>query len=240
MAIHIDDDDGAKDYYFEKDNPVPFSTMGSDSIFPLTFSCWCKPDAINDHDGVISIGNASSTAPVVSLNLRASGYATAEVKVSAGTSWAQGPRQYQAEVWQHFCAVFASSTSRYMYQDGTAGSEQTTSRDIDGDNATKLSIGEYASTWNRELNGHIADCAIWNVALTASEIATLADGYTAIQVRPDSLVSYYPLVRDYLDVMGNNLLTFDSDASATEPTFSEHTRIIEDVPMPMRGAWGGI
>ena len=240
MALHIDDDDGAKDYYLYKDNPTPFYGVGSTSIFPLTMSGWCKPDAINDHDAIMSIGNASGTYPVASLNLRANGYAIADVRGDRVNSESASGSQYSAGEWQHFCAVFASSTSRTVYMDGVAGTEATTDVDISISNATRLSIGEYASTWNREMNGHVADCAIWNVALTASEIAILADGYTAIQVRPESLVSYYPLVRDYLDVMGKNTLAFGTDASATEATFSDHTRIIEDAPMPMRGAWGGI
>ena len=68
----------------------------------------------------------------------------------------------------------------------------------------------------------------------------MADGYTAIQVRPQDLISYYPLVNDYLDVKGRNTLAFGTDASATEATFSDHTRIIEDSPVTSRSAWGGI
>jgi len=240
MALHIDDDDGAKDYYLYKDDPTPFSDLGTSSIFPLTLSGWCKPDAIDDHDAIISIGNSATTYPVASLNLRANGYAIADVKSRGVNAEASSASQYSADEWQHFCAVFTSNTSRILYMDGVAGTESTTTADVIGSNSNRLSIGEYATTWNREMNGHVADCAIWNVALTASEVAILAKGYTAIQVRPESLVSYYPLVSDFLDVMGENLLSFGTDASATGPTYSAHTRIIEDAPVMSRSAWGGI
>lgn len=241
MALHIDDDDGAKDYFLYKDDPTPFSDAGlATSIFPLTMSGWCKPDAINDHDAIMSIGNSSGTAPVASLNLKADGYATAESKSGVVTAISATGSQYTAGDWQHFCAVFSSATSRLVYMDGVAGTENTNDVDLTGGDTNKLTIGEYASTWNREMNGHLADCALWNVALSAAEVLILAKGYTAIQVRPESLVSYYPLVSDYLDVMGENLLTFGTDASATAPTFSDHTRIIEDAPVTSRSAWGGI
>ena len=45
-------------------------------------------------------------------------------------------------------------------------------------------------------NGRIAEVGIWNVALTAEEIASLAKGMTCDKVRPQSLVFYAPLVRN--------------------------------------------
>ena len=240
MALFIDDSDSTTDYYYYKEDPVPFSDLGLSSIFPLTMSGWCKPIAINDHDAIMSIGDDTSTFGVASLNLRSTGYATAEVLKRGGSAMASSASQYSADVWQHFCAVFASSTSRTVYMDGVAGTEVTTSADVKGDSAKRLSIGEYATTWNREMNGHLADVALWNVALSASEVAILADAYTAIQVRPDSLVSYYPFVSNSVDVMGNNYLSFGTDGTAGSSTFAEHTRIIEDAPVMSRSAWGGI
>ena len=241
MAIHIDDDDGAKDYYFYKTQPDTFySGSSGSSVFPLTMSAWFKADAINDHDALISIGDSGSTYPVVTLNLRATGYATAEVKGQRDTEMSTAGSQYSADTWQHFCAVFTSASSRTVYQDGVAGSTNTVSIPVDKNDCNNLTIGEYATTWNNEVNGHISECALWNVALSASEVAILADGFTAHQVRPESLISYYPFVRDYLDVMGSNALTFATDGSASAVTYSPHTRIIEDAPTISRSAWGGI
>jgi len=240
VALHIDDSDSSKDYYYYKEDPVPFSDLGTSTIFPLTMSGWCNPVAINDHDAIMSIGNDEGTYAVASLNLRSTGYATAEVLSRTSNALATSASQYSADEWQHFCAVFTSSTSRIVYIDGVAGTEVTTSANVNGNNAKRLSIGEYATTWNRELNGHLADLALWNVALSASEVAILAKAYTAIQVRPESLVSYYPLVSNSLDVMGNNYLSFGTDATANNSTFSDHPRIIEDAPVMSRSAWGGI
>ena len=41
--------------------------------------------------------------------------------------------------------------------------------------------------------GRIAEAAIWNVALTDSEVQALASGVSPLRVRPESLQAYWPL-----------------------------------------------
>lgn len=43
-------------------------------------------------------------------------------------------------------------------------------------------------------DGRVAEAAIWNVALTASEVAALAKGVSPLQIRPASLQAYWPLI----------------------------------------------
>ena len=242
MAIHIDSSSSDKDYYLEKTDPTPWATDSGSSIFPLTMSCWIHPDSLSDHDGAISLGYSATTYPVVSINLRGTGKATAEVKTRTTTALSISAADYTAGAWQHFAGVFASATSRICYLAGVAATENTTSAEIAPSGVNHLTLGEYASTWSRPFDGHLAECAVWNVALSASEIATLVDGYTPLHVRPESLISYFPLVKNTIDVMGANTVSFatDSGGSTTEVDYSDHPRIIEDAPMISRSAWGGI
>ena len=69
-------------------------------------------------------------------------------------------------------------------------------------------------------DGKLAEVGIWNVALTAAEIASLAKGMTCDKVRPQSLVFYAPLVRNLQDVRGG--LTITNNNTATVAT---HTRV---------------
>ena len=78
---------------------------------------------------------------------------------------------------------------------------------------TNTSVGLY-------FEGLIAECGIWNVALTADEIASLADGMTCDKVRPQSLVFYAPLVRDLVDVRGGLTITNNNTA-----TVADHPRV---------------
>jgi hypothetical protein len=67
-------------------------------------------------------------------------------------------------------------------------------------------------------DGRIAEVGIWNAALTAAEIASLAKGMTCDKVRPESLVFYAPLVRDLQDLSGGLTITNNNAATvATHP-----------------------
>jgi hypothetical protein len=77
--------------------------------------------------------------------------------------------------------------------------------------------------WNNSLifhAGSIAEVGIWNAALTAAEIASLAKGMTCDKIRPQSLVFYAPLVRDLIDAKGGLTITNNNGA-----TVANHPRI---------------
>ena len=70
------------------------------------------------------------------------------------------------------------------------------------------------------MTGLIAEVGIWNAALTAAEIASLAKGMNCDKIRPQSLVFYAPLVRDLLDQKGGRTITNNNAA-----TVAAHPRI---------------
>lgn len=127
---------------------------------------------------------------------------------------------YNSNVWNHAAGVFESASSYVAYFNANAGiaagSGSTTPTGIDqiliGARRT-TSLGQYH-------DGQIAEVGIWNVALTASEIASLAKGMTCDKVRPQSLVFYAPLVRDLIDVKGGLTITNNNTA-----TVANHPRV---------------
>ena len=70
------------------------------------------------------------------------------------------------------------------------------------------------------MNGLIAEVGIWNAALTAAEVASLAKGMTCDKVRPQNLVFYAPLVRDLIDQKGGLVITNNNAA-----TVANHPRV---------------
>ena len=80
-------------------------------------------------------------------------------------------------------------------------------------NAANLLLGS-------NLNGDLAEVGIWNAALTAAEIASLAKGMTCDKVRPQSLVFYAPLIRNLQDVRGGLTITNHNTA-----TVANHPRV---------------
>ena len=65
-----------------------------------------------------------------------------------------------------------------------------------------------------------AEVGIWNAALTAAEIASLAKGMTCDKIRQQSLVFYAPLVRNLQDVKGGLTITNNNAA-----TVANHPRV---------------
>ena len=70
------------------------------------------------------------------------------------------------------------------------------------------------------MNGLIAEVGIWNVALTAAEIASLAKGMTCDKVRPSALVFYAPLIRSLQDLSRAAAITNNNTA-----TVADHPRV---------------
>lgn len=131
------------------------------------------------------------------------------------------PGSVTNNTWQHAGGVWTSATSRAAFVNGGGK----------GTNTTNIAIGTLNTTSIGRLNtgtpggyhdGYIAECGIWNVALTDAEMAILGLGVSPLLVRPESLVFYVPLVRDDDNdlVGGLNLAEIDT------PGIIAHTRVI--------------
>jgi hypothetical protein len=96
--------------------------------------------------------------------------------------------------WNHGCAVFASTTSRTVYLNGTAATTDTTAI-AEGAN-TLLTIGtRYAASTKIDwFPGSIGEVGYWNVALTQDEITALSKGVSPRFIRPQSLIDHIPLI----------------------------------------------
>ena len=99
---------------------------------------------------------------------------------------------YAATTWTHLCGVWTSTASRTAYINGGSAVTETTTVAPTGLDRTNLGT-RWNTTRGLFLNGRLAECGIWNVALTADEVATLAAGYSPLFVRPTALVGYWPL-----------------------------------------------
>lgn len=123
--------------------------------------------------------------------------------------------------WHHAAGVFASSTSRTAYWNGTAGTPDTISSAPSGVNSIVIGA-RYNTTLGAYFGGALAEAAIWNVELTADEIAAHAADVSADQIRPGSLVYYADLIRDVRDLRGGLAIS----ELGTGTTVFEHPRII--------------
>ena len=144
-----------------------------------------------------------------------------------------------ANTWVHMVGVVnvVSATNRtiQLYVNGSTGTisasilaaelsvpapfNRTT---IGGTKVVSSSSGGAAGCENN-YNGYIAECAIWNTVLTASEIKTLYNGIPANNIRPQNLTFYAPLIRDLNTVVGAYTLSPESGTTATSLPITGNT-----------------
>jgi hypothetical protein len=171
----------------------------------------------------LSAAGAVTGDPIRATASNAAGSSSENADTSAG---------YTVGQWCHAAGVFVSSTSRVAYLNG--GNSGSNSSPVTSANWNTLLLGgRYLdSVLGFWYSGDVAEAAVWNVALTADEIAHLAAGYSPLTVRPHALVHYVPgLGRGgasggEVDWDGGGSLTRVAD-----PGLADHPRII----YPSRG-----
>lgn len=142
-----------------------------------------------DGDGLIGWGD--------SLALRFTGANPGKLWASSfnsaiGVGQALSSEALVADAWNHACGVFVSDTDRRVFLNGN---KDTDSTDIDPGfaNHDETRLGTSLDAPNSFFTGRMAECGMWNVALTDAEAGALAAGATPLMVRPESLVGYWPL-----------------------------------------------
>lgn len=116
--------------------------------------------------------------------------------------------------------VFSNSSARTIYLNG--GNKVTNTSSVNTGSLGNVYIG---ARWNTSagvfFTGDLAECAVWSVALTDAEIASLGKGFKPYRIRPQSLVFYAPLIRNIQDTKGGLTITNNNSA-----TVAAHPRVI--------------
>lgn len=195
------------------------------TVAPLTIAAWGQVDvstngeytlcSIDDFDYNVG-GNSQEFT--IEFGADAGSINPIAMAGSAGTNgFAIGATSLSTGTWYHFAGVFASSTSRTIYLNGSSDGSDTTS--VTPTNVSDVGIGTTfkASAGSKFMNGKVGEIGIWNVALTVAEIGSLADGASPLFVRPQSLVFYAPVVRNLTNYKGAVLTNTGSSAVFAHP-----------------------
>ena len=193
---------------------------------PFSVCCWVKPDNITARSIAFAMADEAGSANY--FLLRISGDIAGDpIRAAAYNVYAETTSGYSAGVWNHACAVFTSNTLRAAYLNGGSKGTNASSMAPVGLDNTTIGCLELAGT-DAYATAAIAECALWDVALTDGDVLTLSKRVSPLLVRPDHLVAYWPLVGRNTtepDVMGLAPMT------VTGATYAEHP--------PMYMATGG-
>jgi hypothetical protein len=214
-------------YDFNGTSQYLYTTSVPVTNFPLTMCAWFYPDSLNGYHALVNLSSEATVGYTIALDARGGDAGDPVSAVDyrspfpAGFIVANTTVPYATGTWQHAAAVFTSNASRTVYLDGGNAVTNTSSNTDPFRTYNRVGIGVYFSSNNTPfsyLDGRIAEVGIWNAALTAAEVASLAKGMTCDKVRPQSLVFYAPLVRDLQDVRGGLTITNNNAATvATHP-----------------------
>jgi hypothetical protein len=187
---------------------------------PLTMVCWARMTTFTLR-ALFSIGqtnassrhqmqiNNSSTVLLNSLWDNTAGVETRKNSLSPAVG---------SNEWVHFAGTIQSNADRKLYVRGILEAS-TTGTDSVATPYQTFTVGSRVGPAGYA-DADIAEVGIWNAALTAEEVASLAKGMTCDKVRPQSLVYYAPLVRDLIDAKGGLTITNNNTA-----TVANHPRV---------------
>jgi len=132
---------------------------------------------------------------------------------------------YSANTYYSVCAIFTSLTSRDVYLDNGGNANGTTSIIPDPAKLNRTAMGFYDGLApGAFFDGDIAECGIWNVALSAADLAALAARYAPPCVRRDKLLQYFPSVRDASAI--NDTFGTENPLTLTGGTVNTHPRVV--------------
>ena len=202
---------------------------------PLTMVHWMNVPSDDFHSGM-GLFNIGASLSVFSLATRTTGNLAAYSKEEGGaTVLSLHTGNYAANEWFHIGGVYASTTSRICYFNGDAAGEDTA--EVDPVNATDVVFSNwYDDGYLNLYTPRLADAAIWNVALTDSEMKILAAGYSPLFVRPQNLIHYFPLWGNGTtepDLAGGSDVTFTGTVPAYPhpPIIQPTAQIIQFPPV---------
>jgi hypothetical protein len=204
---------------FNGTNQYLSTASGPVTTVPLTIACWFYPDTITTRYSLVSINSSSITVTGFFYISARGDLAGDPIRISVdanGTAAVNSTTGFVANSWNHACGVFESNSSRTVYCNG--GGSATSTASYTPSNIVLMNIGYFDTAATAYMDGRIAEVGVWNAALTAAEVESLADGMTCDKVRPQSLVFYAPLVRDLQDLRGGLTITNNNTATvATHP-----------------------
>ena len=234
MAI---DFDGTDDALKTTTNVIRDSDF-SPTSYTFTISCWVKPDAAQNASIWAQQQDDGGTQGRLVLEILSANrkfrFRYQNSSITTG-SYAYGT---DYDTWYHLVTThqYTGASGRHLYIDGAISvSETSTNRSSDHeDNDLDFLIGAGLATSSpyghtNHFNGQIAELAVWKVILTAGEVTSLYNGASPLFVRPNKILSYYPLGGPYVTsstgttdayrdiVGGNNLTETSSPAFAATP-----------------------
>ena len=200
-------------------------TASLDITGQLTLACWAKSSgSYADNRGLVSKYIGATTQRSYALYITVSGFVGFALSTNGAFQAANvitGSTAIGTD-WAHVAGVVTPSSRQEILLNAASYAVKTSSvlASIYSGSAPLLIGQQFSNVPETTFDGLIAEVGIWNAALTAAEVASLAKGMTCDKIRPQNLVFYAPLVRDLNDQKGGLTITNNNAA-----TVAAHPRV---------------
>lgn len=161
---------------------------------PITMACWVNftSSAANAFIMGISSATAAHSSYFAIEMLTASKKIVAAISNDAATAdvTAATSTTVSNATWYHVACVFTSATGRTAYLNGAGAVTSAVSITPSTCDTTSVGTIKFNAAVAAGLNGSIAFPAFWNVALTATDIASMAAFFGPLHAHPAALQGY--------------------------------------------------
>lgn len=181
---------GSGTNYYNVGDVAPIDITGT----ALTVACWHKPTT-TPGQSIVAKSNAAGTNSQYDLQLLSNVVRFFIGNAGGGSIDAvSGATTVTTGAWHHLCGVKngTGAGALKVYLDGAQDGSGTSNLTI-ANSTQPLRFGTASDLTTCQTNGPLAEIAIWDVALSAAEIAALAKGVSPLLIRRDHLKGYWPL-----------------------------------------------
>jgi hypothetical protein len=203
---------------------------------PVSLAMWIKRTAISaaSEEALFYNGQAGTTNHFIALGINPDNTVFCRTRTTSPANATSTATIADTTNWHLVVGVWAATNSRTIYVDGNAGVTETSTRDPTN-TPTRFSLfSNLNNTPTAGLNGYGAYIAVWNVALSSSDVTSLWNGGGGVDpttIQNASLVGAW-------DVTGNESPEVDDigafDLTVTNGTFSA------DNPFTVGGGGSGL
>ncbi len=180
---------------------------------PWTIACWCyySSSQVGTNPAFVIKGQYPNTYFAIFSNTGAGGV----LNLLVGSGVADSGVSIPTDQWNFLVASAPTVGTAFGMVNSTSFNFTSNGWGI---NAT---AGAGATTFlGQVLTGNLAEVGIWNVSLTAAELAILSKGYSPLFVGPSALVAYWPIVgrtSPEINLVGGGNGTLTGTANAAHP-----------------------
>lgn len=197
-----------------------------------TWAGWVFPDNVNRATAqyfwtahTSGDTNVGSIAQIANNGAGSGALVMTIQRATTATSRTSNSSSLSASAWSHVAYTWSGGTAQTTCKMYVNGTEVGYATGADGVGAVLASVGSHSLGGrifddNRNFDGREAECGLWDVVLTAAEIAVLAARVAPILVQPSALQFYWPIVRGQQDAIAGQGGTLDGT------TVVDHPRII--------------